>query len=164
MAEWFWAANARCAAALAALPAAVADGEHDGEGGPAPGHAAAAAELRLLADDHGHARAAVAYGRCLEIGVGTSADNDKALEYFSRAVTQHGRTAEEVDGEARAAGSSAARALMLRRHLAAAHKGVAATARAAGVQSFSFQAEVIHREAIATATANQTSEEAAAAE
>ena len=108
--------------------------------------------LRRLADDHKHPRAAVAYGRCLEHGLGVRAvDEAAALKYFSQAAAQTRRATAEVDVAAREAGQAAAYSLMQRMHLRKAREGLGATQRAAaaaGVTSTGgrFAAKVVHTE------------------
>jgi len=112
----------------------------------------AAEALRRLADDHKHPRAAVAYGRCLEHGLGVRAvDEAAALKYFSQAAAQTRRATAEVDVAAREAGQAAAYSLMQRMHLRKAREGLGATQRAAaaaGVTSTGgrFAAKVVHTE------------------
>ena len=154
-----------CNAALALLPPAAA--VMMGAAPPADTAAAAAAStgtgtraqqreaaeaLRRLADDHKHPRAAVAYGRCLEHGLGVRAvDEAAALKYFSQAAAQTRRATAEVDVAAREAGQAAAYSLMQRMHLRKAREGLGATQRAAaaaGVTSTGgrFAAKVVHTE------------------
>ena len=153
-----------CNAALALLPPAAA--VMMGAAPPADTAAAAASTgtgtraqqreaaeaLRRLADDHKHPRAAVAYGRCLEHGLGVHAvDEAAALKYFSQAAAQTRRATAEVDVAAREAGQAAAYSLMQRMHLRKAREGLGATQRAAaaaGVTSTGgrFAAKVVHTE------------------